>query len=317
MSNKISLIHEYIVSRCSKLSLIRPLNSVMVGLGMIVGEVIAYAGVPPIKHVILGFLVGFFASAGIMALNDYFDAEIDKINAPRRPIPCGAISARGALMIGILGVGIAILLAFLQNLLAGIFATFTLILDIIYNAKLKRSGFLGNLIVSYSLAAPFIYGALALGLKVNDLLLAIAIMAFLSNLGREVTKGIIDVEGDRVGGVKTIAVVFGIRSAQILGALFVLAAVVISVVLPLYYPVNPIYYAVIPTTDVILLYATAIVLKTTDRERLRKAKDLMRLGMLIAMIIFIIMSLVPLEPYTRRDIREKAYLRSSSGIFST
>ena len=301
----------------SAISLIRPINSVMVGIGILVGEVIAYAGIPPLKHIILGFLVGFLASSGIMALNDYFDIEIDKINAPRRPIPCGKISPKKALALGVSLVLLAILLAFLESFLAGIFASITLLLDVLYDASLKRTGFIGNLIVSYSVAAPFIYGALALSRPIDSLIIAISLMAFLSNLGREVIKGIIDVEGDRAAGVKTVAVVLGIRAAQAIGATFVILAVIVSLILPLYQAVNALYYLVIPTTDVILLYSAYLSLKTTDKETLRKAKDLMRLGMLIALIIFIAMSLIPTETYTRKDLREKlTYFLRSSGIFS-
>ena len=300
--------------KCSKLSLIRPINSVMVGIGIIVGEVIAYSGIPPLRHIILGFLVGFLASAGIMALNDYYDVEIDKINAPRRPIPCGAIEPKNAMLLGISLVLLSILVAFLQSPLAGIFASITLFLDVLYDRRLKRSGFPGNLIVSYSVAAPFIYGALALSRSVSDLIIAISLMAFLSNLGREIAKGILDVEGDRLAGAKTIAVTLGVRAARILSFILVLSAVIVSIILPLIEALNVIYYLVIPTTDVMLIHASLIVL-LSDEERIRKAKDEMRLAMLIAMVIFILMALINAPAY-KLEINHK-YLFSSSGIFSS
>jgi len=47
-------------------------------------------------------------------------------------------------------------------------------------------------------------------------------------MGREITKGIMDVEGDAVGGIKTLAVRFGERAAAKVAALFFFSAVFVS-----------------------------------------------------------------------------------------
>ena len=106
----------------------------------------------------------------------------------------------------------------------------------------------------------------------------------------------------------------GVRAARILSFILVLSAVIVSIILPLIEALNAIYYLVIPTTDVMLIHASLIVL-LSDEERIRKAKDEMRLAMLIAMVIFILMALINAPAY-KLEINHK-YLFSSSGIFSS
>ena len=45
-------------------------------------------------------------------------------------------------------------------------------------------------------------------------------MAFLSNTGREITKGIVDVKGDSAEKVKTLAVRYGEKKAAIVATVF-------------------------------------------------------------------------------------------------
>ncbi|MCS7098638.1 MAG: UbiA family prenyltransferase, partial [Candidatus Methanomethyliaceae archaeon] len=71
--------------------LIRPINSIMMGLAVIVGEIAVFNGIPRAFEIIFGFLVGFFLTASSMVLNDIVDIEIDRINMPNRPIAAGRI----------------------------------------------------------------------------------------------------------------------------------------------------------------------------------------------------------------------------------
>ena len=63
--------------------------------------------------------------------------------------------------------------------------------------------------VSANVAVPFIYGGFAVESTSMFPLLIFALLAFLSSLGREVVKGIVDVPGDAAKGVRSIAVTRG------------------------------------------------------------------------------------------------------------
>ena len=82
------------------LRLIRPVNCVMMGFAVIVGaSLVSYPNFS--TNLLLGFITSFTLTAASMAINDYYDRDIDAINEPQRPIPSGAISPREALFLAV------------------------------------------------------------------------------------------------------------------------------------------------------------------------------------------------------------------------
>jgi len=96
-------------------------------------------------------------------LNDVLDVVEDSINTPQRALPAGLIKTSTAKYAGwlflVIGNGIALLLGIKFLLFSSVI---TLILQI-YIYKLKATLLLGNLIVSITAAASFLFGALAGG----------------------------------------------------------------------------------------------------------------------------------------------------------
>lgn len=76
--------------------------------------------------------------AGGTTLNDYFDADIDAVERPERPIPSGRISRRGALTFGValLSVGVVVS-AVSVGLMAGIVAATVAGLVVLYDGVAK------------------------------------------------------------------------------------------------------------------------------------------------------------------------------------
>ena len=72
--------------------LIRPDISIAIGICVLVGEILALGNIPTIKEALLGFFAAFFISASAMIVNDFFDLEVDKVNAPYRPLPMKIIT---------------------------------------------------------------------------------------------------------------------------------------------------------------------------------------------------------------------------------
>jgi len=146
-------------------------------------------------------------TAGGNAINDLFDVDIDKINRPRRPLASGKITARQAkifyFVVTIIGVAVSALINVYSFLIA-VLAAFSVFM---YSFKLKKSVFIGNLIVALVTGLTFIYA----GTSVNNLrdVYPAAMFAFLTNLIREIVKDAEDVKGDGQIGVKTIATRYG------------------------------------------------------------------------------------------------------------
>jgi len=252
-------------------SMMRLPNCIMMGFAVIVGEVIASQLVPA-DAAFFGFLTGFMLLGAAMILNDYFDREIDAINEPGRPIPSNLIGPSQALSFAVALVSIGLLSAVATGILTTVVAIFSMVLTIAYNSRFKKEGIVGNSMVSANVAIPFVYGGFVVG-NASWPLLVFSLLAFLSSLGREIVKGIVDVAGDKVKGVRSIAVVKGNECAAKQGALFFLIAVVLSV-LPVALRMVSLYYVpLVIICDIgFLLTSYSIVTNPTQRNAKRNKK---------------------------------------------
>ncbi|WP_455368891.1 UbiA family prenyltransferase [[Eubacterium] cellulosolvens] len=267
-------------------SLIRPINCFMIGFAVIAGQYIALGMLPSLKNAALGFFSAAFLMASTMAMNDYYDLEIDKINCPKRPIPSGTITQREAIIISIISGLMGIIAAALINLYSLAVASFALILMLYYNTKGKKTGFLGNILVSICIGLPFIFGGAAVG-RVTHLLILFSLMAFISNLGREVTKGIMDLEGDRTKKIKTIAVIHGPRKASILSAALFIIAVGVSFVPLILGMVSLTYIPFILISDIGFVSSSISLTRKYDIERAEQTKRRVLIWMFFGLLAFI------------------------------
>lgn len=263
----------------------------MMGFAVLVGAYLAYPRLSFNTHstsLLLGFLTGFSLTGASMAINDYFDRFIDAINEPNRPIPSGAVKTWEALAYAAALTIIGFSAAYMTNLSSLLAAMVAWALFSTYTARGKRMGFLGNLMVSSCIATPFIYGSLVIdGFNPSNLLFAS--MAFLSNTGREVTKGIVDVSGDRTHGIKTVAVLKGERTATYMASALYLSAVAIS---PLPWilgtKVSIQYLALVALADSGFIATSASLLRNPSKENARKVKQIVLIWMLLGLIAFLV-----------------------------
>ena len=79
------------------LRLIRPELPVSAGVCTVLGQLFALGGLPGAGLAAAAFGAIFLTSGAILVLNDYFDVETDRVNAPHRPIPSGQVSPGAAL----------------------------------------------------------------------------------------------------------------------------------------------------------------------------------------------------------------------------
>ncbi len=268
------------------LRILRPVNSVMLGVGVLVGVVITggLRSSIPLEILAFAFVTGFTLTGSAMIINDYFDREIDAVNEPGRPIPSGEVKPNEAVAYSILLSVVGLVAAYLTSLPNLAIAIFSWIVMMVYSAWGKRTGFPGNLMVSTCIALPFIYGGAIAG-NVSISLLFSA-LAFLSNTGREVTKGIVDTEGDSSRGVKTIAVVYGVDKAAYLASAFYLVASAASI-LPLILGLVSIWYLpFVAVTDAGLVYDTITLLRDHGRESSRRVKNQVLYWMLFGLLAF-------------------------------
>jgi geranylgeranylglycerol-phosphate geranylgeranyltransferase len=269
--------------------LMRPINCAMMGFAVFVGAVLANPQFSSVDwlNILYGFVTGFTLTAASMTINDYYDRAIDAINEPSRPIPSGSVSAREALAFVFVLSAVGFVVAYVTSVLCLVVAIISWVVVVTYVTVGKRSGLPGNFLVSTCVAIPFIYGSITVVNQVQLSVLLFAIMAFLSNTGREITKGIVDVKGDKAEGIKTLAVRYGEKNAAVAASLFYVSAVALT---PVPWILNLVSFWFIPlvlVTDIGLVASSALLLKDYSRESSRKIKKLVLLWFVIGLVAYV------------------------------
>ncbi|MCS7097216.1 MAG: UbiA family prenyltransferase [Candidatus Methanomethylicia archaeon] len=263
--------------------IIRPVNSVMMGLSVCFSEILAYKSYPNHQLLVYGFLTGFSLTGYSMVINDIYDYEVDLINAPKRPLPSGLISIKEAWFYGFLLLILGLVSAYSINTFCFIIAIISSIISTLYNMYFKKHGIIGNLMVSFCVSMPFIFGSYAVNGE-NKLLIVFSLVAFLVNTGREIIKGIADVEGDKEKGIKSVAVTRGIKIAAYLAICFFVLAITI-VILPIIYGLTSLLYIpfIIPSVAG-LIFESYQLIKDCDPKKSVKIKNRILLYMFLALI---------------------------------
>ena len=276
---------------CGFVRLMRSVNCVMMGFAVFVGAFLAY---PHFDlnwfNILCGFLTGFTFCAAAMVINDYYDRKIDAINEPQRPIPSGTVTPNEALVFMVILVIVGSVFSLLispYGLLCFIVATISLVITATYLTMGKRSGLPGNFLVSACVAIPFIYGSITAIGTVGLNVVLFASMAFLSNTGREITKGIVDIKGDNTENIKTLAVRFGEKTAAIVAVGFFMFAVALTPVTWYLGLVGILFIPFVFVTDIGLIVCSALLLFNTSREKARKIKNVVLLLFLIGLIAYL------------------------------
>lgn len=275
--------------------LMRPVNCIMMGFAVLVGAVLASASqfsAVNWLNILFGFLTGFTFCAAAMVINDYYDRKIDAINEPHRPIPSGLIKTREALKfmaaLIIIGFIFAILVSpFSFGIICFGVAAVSLAITATYITVGKKSGLPGNFLVSVCVAIPFIYGSVTAIGTVGLNVVLFASMAFLSNTGREITKGIVDVKGDSAEGVKTLAVRFGEKNAAIAAVAFFIFAVVLTPVTWFLGLVGVWFIPFVLVTDIGLIVCSTLLLLDHSREKARRIKKVVLYLFLVGLLAYI------------------------------
>ena len=266
------------------ITITRPINSFVAGLAAIVAYLIDTGTVIP-KSFLLFFIVALITAAGNV-INDFFDAEIDAINRPDRPIPSGAVSrgaARGfAVMLFLAG----FLVSFFTNSLCIGIAIFNALLLIAYAAKLKSTPLIGNIVVAYLSASIFLFGGALNGLDGLVRIIPIAAITFFAMLSRELLKDAEDVEGDTAGGADTVPLRIGIKKTSEFALIATVLAVAASFI-P-YFWWGSWYLGGIIAVDIIIIIAVlrGLNCETPACVKASMASSLLKAGMFASLVVF-------------------------------
>jgi geranylgeranylglycerol-phosphate geranylgeranyltransferase len=264
------------------------------GICVLLGELLALGALPTPGQAALGFGSVFLISAAALIFNDYFDIEIDRINAPQRSIPSGAVTPREALLLGVAVSVTGLVLAALLGMRVFWVALLVWAVGFLYNWRFKRAGLVGNLMVSFSVGMTFLFGGLAVDLPFAPAVWFFAVLAALIDLGEEISADALDVEGDRAGGSRSLAVVLGQRTALRIGAgIFAFVVILSAVPFVLGWFSLP-YLVPIAFMDAVIVYAVVRLLDPGAGEQRRSYVRWIYLGATAAMVVFLGIQMVGL-----------------------
>jgi len=264
------------------LQLLRLQNGIIGVIGVLASAFIAGGGTDAFgewPRIVLACVIVVIFMGGGNALNDYVDREIDITSHPRRPIPSGRIQPRQALYVGYAFLVIAVLISLLfWDILCIAIVAVACVLMLLYELTLKQRGLVGNITIAALTGGIFLLGGAVVGNAEGTLVLVG--MALLVNIGREITKDIEDMEGDK--GRRTLPMSVGKKNAGILAAAFYIAGVVLSI-LPFMTGTFGILYASIIIPNVMFIYASYILF--TDPHMSQKTA---KIAMLVALAAFML-----------------------------
>lgn len=274
------------------IQIFRPELPFAAGVCVLLGEIVALGGFPPLREAVLGFASVFFISGSAIILNDYFDLEVDKVNAPDRPLPAGLVSPFEALVLTAITIFIGLAASFSIGIPAFLLCVVAGLVGMLYNWKFKEAGLLGNLMVSTSAAMTFILGGVAVGEPWNKIVWCFAMIAFFIDLGEEIAGDAMDMEGDKKRGSRSIAIVRGRSFALVISSLLFGLVVLISFIPVIFGWLGAGYLLMMFIMDALIVVFTIRLLKSkTSAEGVQSMRGIY-LGALVGMLAFIIGQIV-------------------------
>jgi geranylgeranylglycerol-phosphate geranylgeranyltransferase len=256
----------------------------MAGLAAVIGGFIAYSAAPgPLIWLLPVFLTVFLVTGAGNAINDYFDAGIDAINRPDRPLPSGRITKKSAYNFSIVLFAAGVIISYFIGTIPFLIAAFNSLLLYFYAFSLKRKVFVGNLSVAYLTGSTFLFGGAAFGEKGMRVTLVLFFLSVLATLGREIVKAIEDIDGDRKEGASTLPIRIGEKLSAYVACTFGILAVILSPLPYLMHLFNTSYLYVVGIADALFLYAIVLILKRNPSA----SSKFFKIAMFFALLAFI------------------------------
>ena len=261
------------------------------GVCVVLGQFLALDATPRVPQMVLGFLSFFFISAAALILNDYFDLAIDRVNAPHRPLPAGIVTQRDVVVLSSAVALLGLLASMLISPLAAVTTVVVWIVGFLYNWRFKRYGLIGNLMVSVSVGMTFVFGGITVGYPTHINAWWFGTIAALIDLGEEIAADAMDMEGDRLIGSRSLAIVYGRARALNAAAVIFGAVILVSVAPFVLRAIAWTYLIPIAIMDLVIVYSTIRLLDPAS-EHPRAYIRAIYLSGLVAVVAFIGLRLV-------------------------
>ncbi len=257
----------------------RPLNAFSAGIATFIGGMIGGLEF----EIIIAVIATILGTGAGNSVNDFFDASIDAINNPERPIPSGRLSKRQVAFFSMILFSLAVFITLFLSMLAIIIGIVNLVLLIIYSSHLKGVPLIGNLAVGYLTGSTFLFGGVSVGGGEKTLILFL--LAALVTVSREIIKDIEDIEGDKKQGTNTLPQIIGEKKSLYISSFFMICGIILSPI-PIAIGFNLLYLGFIIPTNILGVISLFYAINSPS-----KSQKLLKIAMIIAIIGFLVGSI--------------------------
>ncbi|MDX1766527.1 MAG: geranylgeranylglycerol-phosphate geranylgeranyltransferase [Arenibacter troitsensis] len=230
----------------SLFSVVRGYNILMIILAQYLASIYILAPHLPLRKVVFdgNLFVIVLSSALVIAagyiINNFYDAEKDLINKPRKSMLDRLVSQRTKLTT-----------YFVLNFLSVIFASYVSFKAVVffsayifgiwfYSHKLKKVPFLGNFVSATLAIAPF-FAVFVYYKNFDTVIFVHALFLFLLILAREMIKDLENMAGDMAQNYKTIPILYGAKFSKTCIAILICLTLLPSFLLIEYFDVGYMY----------------------------------------------------------------------------
>ena len=211
----------------SLFSIVRGYNILMIVLAQYLASIFILSPNRILAKVVFdgNLLCIVIASALVIAsgyiINNFYDAEKDLINKPRKSMLDRLVSQRFKLTTYFILNLIAVLVASYVSFRAVLFFSAYIFGIWFYSHKLKRLPFIGNFVSALLAIAPF-FAVFVYYKNFETVIFVHAMFLFLLILAREMIKDLENIKGDMAQNYRTIPIIYGVKISKICIGLLIL-----------------------------------------------------------------------------------------------
>ncbi|MBT9187395.1 geranylgeranylglycerol-phosphate geranylgeranyltransferase [Zobellia russellii] len=255
----------------SLFSVVRGYNILMIVLAQYLASIYILAHELPVREVVLdlNLFIIVIASALVVAsgyiINNFYDAEKDLINKPRKSMIDRLVGQQFKLTTYFILNFLAVIAASYVSFKAVFFFSAYIFGIWFYSHKLKKMPFVGNFVSATLAIAPF-FAVFVYYKNFENVIFVHAMFLFLLILAREMIKDLENIKGDLAQNYKTIPILYGGKVSKTLISVLILLTLIPSLLLILKFDVGYMHYYFMACVLLLLLFLVLLVKSKSKKD---------------------------------------------------
>ena len=269
----------------SLFSVVRGYNILMIVLAQYLAAIYILGHNLPLRKVIfdLNLFMIVIASALVIAagyiINNFYDAEKDLINKPRKSMLDRLVSQRFKLTTYFILNFLAIFAASYVSFKAVLFFSVYIFGIWFYSHKLKRIPFLGNVVSATLGIAPF-FAVFVYYKNFETVIFVHAMFLFLLILAREMIKDLENITGDLAQNYKTVPILYGAKVSKICISILMALTLLPSYLLITKFDVGHMYLYFMGSS-MLLIFSLFVLWKSSSKKHYVLLHNILKLIIIV------------------------------------